>query len=62
MKWVALALLIIGVALAAKSYTMNATSSFEDGTFMFQMIAGIVGAGSIAAAVAIFAIALFMSA
>lgn len=58
-KWIILCLIIFGIISLLQSYRMDATSSFEDGSFLVQMIAAVVGIGCIVVGIIWFLVLLF---
>lgn len=42
-KWVALAMLIAGIVAVLKAMNMDSTSSFNDGSFLVQIVLFILG-------------------
>lgn len=60
MKWVALALLVIGIALAIYSVTKFQSSSFEDGSFVLAILGVCIGVIAVIASLIWFGVLLFM--
>lgn len=50
-KWIALAMLIAGIVAVLKAASMDSTSSFNDGSFLVQIVlfilGGVLGLGGI---------------
>lgn len=60
MKYVALALIAVGIMLIIYAIKADSTSSFDDGSFMIQIAAGGIGALSIVGGVVIIIMLAFM--
>lgn len=61
MKWIALALIIVGVVLLIRAFTLDRTSSFDDGSFILQILVGGLGAVLIAAGIIVLLAMLFIA-
>jgi hypothetical protein len=59
-KYWALSLLALGIFLLVAAARMDSKSSFDDGSFLLQIVAGLAGAGCIAVACIWFAVLFFM--
>lgn len=59
-KYWALSLLALGVVLIVAAARLDGKSSFDDGSFLMQILVGILGVGCIAAACLWFIVLLFM--
>ena len=59
MKWLALVFVVIGVVAIAKGIAMNSTSSFDNGTFLGQMVLWGGGVCFVGIGIAIFLIVAF---
>jgi hypothetical protein len=59
-KYWALSLLAMGVVLIVTAVRADGKSSFDNGSFLFQIFAGLAGAGCIATACIWFVVLFFM--
>ncbi|MEN6535669.1 MAG: hypothetical protein ABFD89_18540 [Bryobacteraceae bacterium] len=61
MKYVALGLLVAGLLLIGLAFRKDSRSSFEDGSFLGQILLAAGGVVCLAAAIGIFAVRIFMA-
>lgn len=61
MKWIALGLILLGAALVWFAMHLDARSSFDDGSFLNEMVVGLVGAVCIVVGFVIFGILVFLN-
>lgn len=61
MKWIALALFLIGVALIHGAFRLDPHASFQSGTFIWMLFKFFAGVGCCVVALVLFLIAVFIA-